>query len=140
MQAIEYVPGCRQPLHGFYIKVHIFWELHKILRNLPLTFNWHYIGQSKGKILQKFLAFSEYTNFNILYSFRQEAPPVLKTSNGAIDCENQNLDCPLCASRQSGIIQDSCEGGLVSERILVRCFKTWLPKRLFINLAIWIFL
>ena len=28
-----------------YIKVHIFWEGHKILRNLHLTFDWHYIGQ-----------------------------------------------------------------------------------------------
>ena len=28
--------------HG---KVHIFWEGHKILRNLHLTFDWHYIGQ-----------------------------------------------------------------------------------------------
>ena len=53
----------------------------------------------------------------IFYSFRQEAPPVLKTSNGVIDCENRKLDCPLCASRQSGIIQDSCEGGLTSECI-----------------------
>ena len=26
-------------------KVHIFWEGHKILRNLPLNFDWHYIGQ-----------------------------------------------------------------------------------------------
>ena len=26
-------------------KVHIFWEGHKILRNLHLTFDWHYIGQ-----------------------------------------------------------------------------------------------
>ena len=26
-------------------KVHIFWEGHKILRNLLLTFDWHYIGQ-----------------------------------------------------------------------------------------------
>ena len=25
--------------------VHIFWEDHKILRNLHLTFDWHYIGQ-----------------------------------------------------------------------------------------------
>ena len=29
--------------HGW--KVHIFWEGHKILRNLHLTFDWHYIGQ-----------------------------------------------------------------------------------------------
>ena len=27
------------------IKVHIFWEGHKIWRNLHLTFDWHYIGQ-----------------------------------------------------------------------------------------------
>ena len=26
-------------------KVHIFWEGHKILRNLQLTFDWYYIGQ-----------------------------------------------------------------------------------------------
>ena len=26
-------------------KVRIFWEGHKILRNLHLTFDWHYIGQ-----------------------------------------------------------------------------------------------
>ena len=28
-----------------------------------LTFDWHYIGQSKVKILQSFVAFSEYMNF-----------------------------------------------------------------------------
>ena len=27
------------------IKVHIFWEGHKILRNIHLTFDWHYIGK-----------------------------------------------------------------------------------------------
>ena len=27
------------------VKVHTFWEGHKILRNLHLTFVWHYIGQ-----------------------------------------------------------------------------------------------
>ena len=26
-------------------KLHIFWEGHKILRNLHLTFDWHYVGQ-----------------------------------------------------------------------------------------------
>ena len=26
-------------------KVHIFWEVHKILRNLHCRFDWHYIGQ-----------------------------------------------------------------------------------------------
>ena len=28
-----------------YFKVHIFLEGHKILQNLHLTFDWHYIGQ-----------------------------------------------------------------------------------------------
>ena len=27
------------------IKVHLFWQGHKILRNLHLTFDWHYMGQ-----------------------------------------------------------------------------------------------
>ena len=42
-------------------KVHIFWEGHKILRNLPLTFDCMYC--SKGKISQSFVAFSENMNF-----------------------------------------------------------------------------
>ena len=37
----------------FAIKVHIFWEGHKILRNFPLTFD------RKGNISQFFVAFSE---------------------------------------------------------------------------------
>ena len=37
-------------------KVHIFWEGHKILQNLHLTFDWHYIG---------FVVFSEYMKFKI---------------------------------------------------------------------------
>ena len=36
-------------------KVHIFWEGHKILRNLLLTFDWYYIGQKEVKILQNFV-------------------------------------------------------------------------------------
>ena len=35
-------------------------------------------------------------NIIVFYDiFRQEAPPKLKTSNGAIDCENKKIDCPL---------------------------------------------
>ena len=34
------------PSHGSWdFKVHIFWEGHKILRNLHRRFDWHYIGQ-----------------------------------------------------------------------------------------------
>ena len=46
------------------IKVHIFWEGHKILRNLPLTFDSTvHTVKSKWKISQNFVAFSEYMNF-----------------------------------------------------------------------------
>ena len=38
-----------------FIKVHIFWEGHKILWNLPLTFEY--------RDFAKFVAFSEYMNF-----------------------------------------------------------------------------
>ena len=47
-------------------KVHIFWEGHKILRNLPLTFDCVCTAvKSKGKISQNFVAFSEYMNFKV---------------------------------------------------------------------------
>ena len=35
-------------------KVHIFWEGHKILWNLHLSFDWHYIGQKYGEYFAKF--------------------------------------------------------------------------------------
>ena len=36
------------------VKAHIFWEGHKILQNLHLTFDWHYIGQKWGEDFSKF--------------------------------------------------------------------------------------
>ena len=36
------------------VKVDIVWEGHKILRNLHLTFDWHYIGQKLGEDFAKF--------------------------------------------------------------------------------------
>ena len=51
--------------HIISLKVHIFWEDHKIVQNLPLTFDLN----SKGKISQNFVAFSEYMNFKKLDSF-----------------------------------------------------------------------
>ena len=36
-------------------KVHIFWEGHKILRNLHQLFDWQYIGQIIGRDFVKFL-------------------------------------------------------------------------------------
>ena len=50
-----------------YIKVHIFWEGHKILQNLHLTFVLCSVVKSKVKISQNFVAFSEYMNFTIHY-------------------------------------------------------------------------
>ena len=46
-------------------KVHIFWEGHKILRNLHRRFDPYYIDKSTVEISQKFVAFSEYMNFTI---------------------------------------------------------------------------
>ena len=43
-----------QPLLFHIVKVHIFWEGHKILRNLHLTFDWQYIGQIIGGDFAKF--------------------------------------------------------------------------------------
>ena len=37
-----------------YIKVHIFWEGHKILRNLPLTFDYSTNRQKLGEDFAKF--------------------------------------------------------------------------------------
>ena len=47
------------------VKVHIFWEGHKILRNLHQLFDWQYIGQINQLvgISQNFVAFSEHMNF-----------------------------------------------------------------------------
>ena len=64
------------------VKVHIFWEGHKILQNLHPTFDWHYIEQ---KILQNFVAFSEYMNLtspNVQYQIKRnsfDVWPVLVT-------------------------------------------------------------
>ena len=38
----------------FRVKVHIFWEGHKILRNLHQLFDWQYIGQIIGGDFAKF--------------------------------------------------------------------------------------
>ena len=44
-------------------KVHIFWEDHKILQNLHLTFVLCSVSQKQGGVSQNFEAFSEYMNF-----------------------------------------------------------------------------
>ena len=66
-------------------KVHIFWEGHKILRNLPLTFNCStYSQKSKVKISQNFVAFSEYMNFIKLIinkTYNYNSIHVIKISN-----------------------------------------------------------
>ena len=50
-----------------FIKVHVFWEGHKILRNLLLTV--YTVVKNKVKISQNLVAFSEYMNFGIKGSY-----------------------------------------------------------------------
>ena len=46
------------------VKVHIFWEGHKFLRNLHLTFLSYVVPvKSKVEISQNFVAFSQHINF-----------------------------------------------------------------------------
>ena len=45
-------------------KVHIFWEGRKILRNLPLTFDYSTYSQTNGEDFTKFVVFSGYMNFS----------------------------------------------------------------------------
>ena len=52
-----------QGIKEWQFKVYIFWEGHKILQNLPLTFDCMYY--SERKISQNFMAFSEYMNFTL---------------------------------------------------------------------------
>ena len=42
------------PFTDFQVKFHIFWGGHKILRNLPLTFDCIYCGQTLGEDFAKF--------------------------------------------------------------------------------------
>ena len=36
------------------VKIHIFWEGHKVLRNIHQLFDWQYIGQVIGEDFVKF--------------------------------------------------------------------------------------
>ena len=49
------------------VKVHIFWEGHKILKNLHRRFDRYYIGQIYGGDFAKIVAFSEDMNFSLRY-------------------------------------------------------------------------
>ena len=53
------------PSRNIFVKVRIFWEGHKSLRNLHFTLSYIVPVKSKVKILQNFAAFSERMNFNI---------------------------------------------------------------------------
>ena len=52
-------------VHIDLFKVHIFWESHKILQNLHLTFDWHYLYRTKvrWRFFKILWASSEYMNF-----------------------------------------------------------------------------
>ena len=62
-------------------KVHIFWEGHKILRNLPLTFDCSTYSQKLGKISQNFVAFSEYMNFTKKFNSERIEKQLDRTAN-----------------------------------------------------------
>ena len=53
---------------NFGFKVHIFWEGHKILRNLHLRLDLCTVVKFKVEISQNFVAFSEYMNFTRLFA------------------------------------------------------------------------
>ena len=55
----SFIPAARA------VKVHIFWEGSKFLRNFHQLFAWQYIGQIIGGDFAKFCAFSEYINFTV---------------------------------------------------------------------------
>ena len=56
-------------------KVYIFWEGHKIWRNLHLTFLCT-VDKSKVKISQNFVAFSEYMNFTSCSCASSDSRPI----------------------------------------------------------------
>ena len=61
---VKYVNDMR--LRGFsflFVKVHIFWEGHKILQNSTVDLSYVVPFISTVEILQNFVAFSEYVNF-----------------------------------------------------------------------------
>ena len=53
-----------------HIKVHIFWDGHKILQNLHRRFEWHYIEKIYDGDFAKKMAFSQYMDFKIQHSER----------------------------------------------------------------------
>ena len=51
----------------YLLRVHIFWEGHKILRNLHQLFDLQYIGQIIGGDITKFYGLLEYMNFTVIF-------------------------------------------------------------------------
>ena len=54
---------------SFFVKVHIFWEGHKIFRNLHLTFDYSTYSQKLGKDFAKFCGLLIYMNFTNFYTY-----------------------------------------------------------------------
>ena len=63
-QMQQQIPKLQIPNFPLFLKVHIFWEDHKILRILHQLFDWQYIWQLIGGNFAKFVVFSEYMIFN----------------------------------------------------------------------------
>ena len=81
-----------------FVKVDTFWEGHKILQNLHLTFDWQ--DKSEVKISQNFVAFLEYMNFEYLCKSNGEFVKLLFL-------ENRNLKVEIKDQRKYHRVQKS---------------------------------
>ena len=98
-----------------WIKVHIFWEGHKILRNLHQLFDWQYIGQIIGGDFAKFCG-------------------LLRIYELYLSCSREfGVTTPLLAKAGLGTSNPCCQQDLTrSWQILLRfpglCQDRWLPN------------
>ena len=87
-------------------KVHIFWEGHTILPNLHLTFVLVVPVKSKVKILQNFVAFSEYMDFKLQLTYAEidSSNDVLKM-NGLYDMQKRKKKIILKSMRWDNCVK-----------------------------------
>ena len=104
-------------------KVHIFWEGHKILRNLHQLFDWQYIGQIIGGDFAKFCGLLRiYLHRNlklIVFFFHSYHLPEKLGTKLLGPCHLANQDLVLSKSETTitkliGNLTDSCPTWLIS--------------------------
>ena len=95
----------------WFCKLHIFWEGHKILRNLHRRYDWHYTGQIYGGDLAKFCGLLRMYE---LYEIAKE-----------ISCQTKEWHKGLSENRQNLVLwlQLSwlCEFKIFTPTDLIRC-------------------